>query len=856
MDRVNQKLQSSSRSTQGHDCRQHRSPDCKASPRHSFSLVSLNHSLVGVQPKYKVIVDEIDSSPSDQSGVLKRRRKINDYVISNRERFTCTPDTKSIPDRENYEAMQHHLLAINDIVATFEQFPGNFSKAPSVQQFTEQTARWLQHANRAYVERKSVMTTYYSPRSDCPYRQLVKKSKILGVFYPRSYLTHEFPSLTKMSYLSMHSLPEYFDHTYKYSFVGNDNGHSPSECLSAFFHGPTVADCATTLLACQYRAIETIIGTREFNSIFDAPASKFRIARSLFISSISTDERLPAELSHLQPIDIITPLISLFDYFRSSFSSPGSSDLSARKLSEADVKEGDTLYIQGVDRYIKRHRSGDSIGFNLICTGQNSSGQNLYLGFDPDLFDQPKTYDQVKQVLIDGYNRPQGPDTIAAIDRGESGYAQLTNDILSYDHPIVGITGILRFNPSRWERSALQRDKAWHRQPLMPVAQALAPVPLDNGSPFTVEHADSDFGRFQPFSSQQKSMKITALKFTHAVIDGTVEPSHKKPMGLFLTGMPGVGKTHLCVAVAKEAAEHGVKTLYIDAKTVDDLAHKYDTNMTQWHRDIAIMLAGKDLVVLDDINSEMGGSQLFLAQTMRRVLTDNIAIMASSNNRIRVKDATPGVLDPLDERAHNFLTLSDLQGDSCRSQWWQCPEVQATDELSRLGQYKGSKAAGVITEQPVSINDIARALNMSADQIRRVGKPFLCEAEKLSSDFQCRDLSKTQHQAIVLEFIDTEKEPLGSWEVRQFLNILQRVHDEGLKLIVKTNDSSKFIRIVGDYLGTDIFIASKRDRIVDRLNHMFHEFYWALPEQLRQLLTQMTTNVRVVHHSKESESGL
>ena len=740
-----------------------------------------------------------------------KKKRIDDYPIS----------TLGITD---YHVISQHFSAISEMVATHEHFPVNFSKAPLVQQFTRQTVRWLQHANRAYAERKSVMTTYYPDENERKKLRPKTEKKKLGVFYPDSYLAHEFPSLSKSRYLYLHSLPKYFDHTYKCSFVGNDNGRSPSECLSAFFHGPTVADCATTLLACQYRAIETIIGTDEFNHIFDAPASKFRIARSLFIHSISPTERLPVEFEHLQPINLVNPLIRLFDGFRSSFSSPVCSDLIARKISEADVKEGDTLYIRGVDRYIKRHKSGDGIGFNLICTGQNSSGQNLYLGFDPDLFDQPKTYDQVKKILIDGYNRPQGPDTIAAIDRGESGYAQLTNDTLSYDHPIVGITGILRFNPSRWERSALQRDKAWHRQPLIPVAQALAPVPLDNGSPFTVEHADSDFDRFESFSSQQKSMKITALKFTHAVVDGTVEPSHKKPMGLFLTGMPGVGKTHLCVAVAKKAAEHGVKTLYIDAKTVDDLAH--DTTTAQWQCDIDIMLAGKDLVVLDDINSEKGCSQLFLAQTMQRVLTENIAIMASSNNRILVKNATPGFLDPLDERAHNFLTLSDLQGDSWRTQWWQCPEVQATDELSRLGQYKGSKAAGVITDQPVSIDDIARALNISADQIRRVGKPFLREIKKVSSDLYCRDLSKTQHRAIVLEYFGTDDNSLGpsEWEIRQFLNIIQRVHDEGLKLIVKTNKSSLFIRKVQGYLDTNFLIQSRRDCIVERLKHMFHEF--------------------------------
>ena len=812
MNSVNQKFQYSSQSTQYQVDQQIRKRDFRAS-LFDHNFVPLHNSPTGVKPENKIINNEPGSSPSGHLSAPLIIKRIVDYPIS-------TPDTM------DYNAISQHFSAISEIVATHEHFPVNFSKAPLVQQFTRQTVRWLQHANRAYAERKSVMTTYYPDVIDRNELRPKTKKKKLGVFYPDSYLAHEFPFLSKSRYLFLHSLPKYFDLTFKNSMVGNDNGCSPSECLSAFFHGPTIADCATTLLACQYRAIETIIGTDEFNRIFDVPASKFRIARSLFINSISPTERLPAEFGHLQPIDLINPLISLFDGFRSPFSSPVCSDLIAKKLSEADVKEGDTLYIQGIDRYIKKHKSGSSIGFNLICTGQNSSGQNLYLGFNPDLFDQPKTYDQVKKILIDGYNRPQGSDTIAAIDREESSYAQLTNDTLSCDHPIVGITGVLRFNPSRWERSALQRDKAWHRQPLMPALQTLAPVPLENGSPFTVEHVDSNFDRFQSFSSQQNSMKITALKFTHAVIDGTVEPSHKKPMGLFLTGLPGIGKTHLCVAVAKKAAEHGVKTLYIDAKTLDDLGRKDYTDMAQWHCDIDIMLAGKDLIVLDDVNSEVGSSQLFLEKTMERVMTDNIAVMASSNNRILVKNATPGFLDPLDERAHNFLSLSDLHGDSCRPQWWQCPEVQATDELSRLGQYKGSKAAGIITEQPVSIDDIARTLNISADQIRRVSRPFLPEIQKVSSDLHCQDLSKTQHRAVVLEYFETDDNSLrlGEFEIRQFLSIIQRVHDEGLKLVIKTNNRSLFIKKVRGYLDTDIFIGCKRDRIVERLNHMFHEF--------------------------------
>lgn len=828
MDSVTQKfqLQCLPNHGQGLVFQQVRRPVPGASLNHHDSLSSLNRSLIGVQPENQITSDDAGRSQSGHSCALKKRkREIDDYSITTRDFGASLLSTNSTPDTADDHVLQHHFSAISNIAATHEHFPGIITKAPSVQQFTKHTVRWLQHANTAYAERKSVKTKHYNYTQTTMYGasgQVVTRKK-MGVFFPVDYQIHELPSLSKSSRLGQHSLPKYFDRTYKNSFVSKDNDRSPSECLSAFFHGPTIACCATTMLACQYRAIETTIGTDEFNNIFGAPASKFRIARSLFFGSNTPAEFLSAEFGRLKPIDLVNPLFNLFDELGCCFSLPLSNQI-GNKLTEADIKEGDILYIAGVDRYAEKHKTGDGVGYNLICTGQNSSGQNLYLGFSPDLFSQPKTYDQVKKILIDAYNQPQGPETIAAIERGGSGFAQLTNDTLPDDHPIVGLTGALRFNPSRWDYLALQRDKAWHRQPLMPVSQALPPVPLENGSPFPVEHFDSDFERFESFSSQQELMKITALKFTHAVIDVTVEPSRRKPMGLFLTGLPGVGKTHLCVAVAKKAAEHGVKTLYIDAEKVGDLINKHTGDMVQWHCDIDKMLAGKDLVVLDDANSKTGCVQIFLAKTMQRVLTDNIAIMVSSNNRIPVKESSPGFLDPLDKRAHNFLSLSDLQGDSRRSHWWQSREVQAADGLTRLGQYEGSKAAAVIIEQPVTIDDIARVLNISADQIRKVGDPFLPGEQRISPDFHCSDLSKTQHQAVVLEFNKTGGKSPTVWEVEQFINIAQKVHDEGLKLIVKTNNSPLFIKKVLRFLKNDILIQREKARIVDRLNHMFPEF--------------------------------
>ncbi len=319
-------------------------------------------------------------------------------------------------------------------------------------------------------------------------------------------------------------------------------------------------------------------------------------------------------------------------------------------------------------------------------------------------------------------------------------------------------------------------------------------------------------------------MKLTALKFTHAVINNLDEARHKKPMGLFLTGAPGIGKTHLCVAVAKKAAEYGVNTLYIDAIKVCHLIDDFAGDQTRWKSKIDEMLAGKDLVVVDDANHEIGGcTQDLLAKTMKHVMTTNTAVMVSSNQPIPVKDVTPGFVDPSTKKAHNFFYLRDLQGESRRSQWWQSPEVQATDALSQLGQYQGCKAAGVIIEDTVFIDDIARALDIPVEQIRRVGHYFLPGIERVSPDFFFSDLSKTEHQAVFME-CHIAGDGSKMCMIEQFLNVIQRVHDEGLKLVVKTNNRLQFSEIVLGNLENSFRFSADRIRITDRLKHMFPDF--------------------------------
>ncbi|WP_252178685.1 ATP-binding protein [Endozoicomonas sp. 4G] len=712
-------------------------------------------------------------------------------------------DLNTVPDYD-FSLWNKHLNAIRPIKPACKPFPKSLSTEPVAEQFAKHTIHWLQLVNTPYAKRDSVKTRFYHQVDNRNFR--VEENKRLGVFYPKDYRDHELPALSKSCRFGFHSLPEYFDTKHVLSFVSKDNGHKPSECLNAFFHGPTTADCATTLFACQYRAIETIIGSSEFDRIFGAPVSKFRIPANLF-GHISQSSGLCAlKGKYIDPINLSNPLYRLFNYLEFC------TDSWSTEQSEQEIEKGDILYIEGVKDYHLKHASGSAVGFNLVCTGQNSSGQNLYLGFGPNEFYEPKTYDQVKKILIDGYNKPQSPETILAIKEGKTNYTERASDTVPYDHPIGGITITARFNTDLWDLFLFQCDQVWHRQPLLSVTTTMKPKPVYQGSKFHTENLDADIDQFEHRSTQQELMYETARKFTHAVIHNQGEAS--KPMGLFLTGSPGLGKTHLCVAVTKKAADYGLNTLYLDADKAGDLYQCFQGN--EWDSKIEGMLAGKDLVVIDDANGGYFSNQL-LAKTMKHVIAENKAIMVSSNHHIPVKAASPDYIDPITGYAQNFLYLSDLQGDGYRSQWWHSPEVQAADALSQLAQYQGRNAAGVITEQAVSIDETAKVLGIPAKQIRQVGHPYLPGKAVVSQDYHFSHLSKTEHQAVFMECNVTR----DSAHITQFLNVIQKVHDEGLKLVVKTNDRLLLLKRVLNFLQLD---RNKEIRIRERLEHMFPDF--------------------------------
>jgi len=224
----------------------------------------------------------------------------------------------------------------------------------------------------------------------------------------------------------------------------------PSDALNAFIIGPTFADCGNVIQICLYKYIYDLVGINKFNNLFGKILNRFLITPYLF-DSLETKINTNCFLS-IHPIDPTgNPLYFLFDIIE---------DLN-------NLESGDIVHIGGVELYSSKHLCGFSLGWNLICIKNN--GITKFIGFGPESFKTSLTYEELKIILINNYNKDQSNETkkriSSILDNSESqiksniDYKQdfnlivaqtaklLENDKVSLDSKINGLIIGIRLNP-------------------------------------------------------------------------------------------------------------------------------------------------------------------------------------------------------------------------------------------------------------------------------------------------------------------------------------------------------------------------------------------------------------------------
>ncbi len=121
--------------------------------------------------------------------------------------------------------------------------------------------------------------------------------------------------------------------------------------------------------------------------------------------------------------------------------------------------------------------------------------------------------------------------------------------------------------------------------------------------------------------------------------DLCVEYAHnfgKKPVNLLLFGNPGLGKTHLSAAVAREVSEKGFSVVYDTAAHVFERfeTQKFSRDNEEADTDVSRILSC-DLLILDDLGTEMTTAfvQSALYQIVNTRLMEKKSTIISTNLR-------------------------------------------------------------------------------------------------------------------------------------------------------------------------------------------------------------------------------
>lgn len=638
-----------------------------------------------------------------------------------------------------------------------------------------------------------------------------------GIYYADDYTKLKGSSDLWTSITGV-SNSNYFDLATHDSFFKIKDGILPSDGIKAFFAGPTFADCANVIQASIYQYIMNKIGIDKFNLIFGRSITQLVITKWLYT---------PFESKSKSDNPHGNPLYSLFDPIP---------DININLL-----EDGDIVYIEGVGEYTSKHLCGFAPGWNLVVV-KNEGQPVKFIGFGPGTFGKgPLTYDELRLILIKYYNQDHSRETLDRIKKfssklqiGSSSVglsdveslnkiridlaSMLKNDKKPDDFKINGLKIGIRLNQQKLNDfiENLLREDGWYDLDVEYYLPMIRDIPTDilpNKkllASISSENKDSSFENYIHDTTERLYMLNIMKKFAYTV---DLQKPEIGPIGIIISGKPGIGKTHLSIAVMKNVHKN---VLYLDEKYISELFQESGSygNYESW-------ISGADLIIIDDLNTKYGIGATFFKKAIDYVIKNNKAILVSSNTHLDMMYESLPFYVGFDSKINkNFLIINDIIAVSYRKPWISSfSGLTNRNKLITLSQYQKGAAAVVIHSDDNSYENAERIMEEYSGLLAT--KPVVRIAKEPMRNHRVYDLYMhhiDRFNTFIINVFDYEEEG------NQLIHLVEKVHDKGAKIIVISKNDKTFVDNVKKTL--DSFLKKEyRERRYDRLRILFPNMF-------------------------------
>jgi len=321
------------------------------------------------------------------------------------------------------------------------------------------------------------------------------------------------------------------------------------------------------------------------------------------------------------------------------------------------------------------------------------------------------------------------------------------------------------------------------------------------------ESENNTFENYIIKNKQQEDLFTLSQKFANKVSNHTYMNG---PYFFAISGSPGVGKTHLSVAISKYVSSRGKNVIFINSATISDIyqssgGKSMDDFFSKWTQN-------QDLIIIDDINTIYGISAIFFEKAFNYCLINGKSLLITSNIKI---NELFNINIPLHFNDKSLLIYNSTISLGYRKPWTE-NILNLKNPINDLLQYSGNQGAGIVIEGPndreqFALLDSLYINKFNSDlKIRYTKEPYKIQDKTWPTVYDLYVHDAPEYNIVITKVFNSN-------EAQQLLHLIHNTHNYNLKLFIYIESNDKFRNLINSEINSYSF-EEKRMRLIERIN--------------------------------------